>query len=122
MGKRPAPGGGAPLEDDASALNPPGWSSREYEAPDLSSAGRNKHVDVKAFEARAMAIVQSQLAPTAQTGFFMYMMVPNQINLFAMMFMTSMGAGPFKNLFSLGQGAWGWWGHRPCAGDACQAA
>jgi len=49
--------------------------------------------------------VQSQLAPTAQTGFFMYMMVPNQINLFAMMFMTSMGAGPFKNLFSMGQGA-----------------
>lgn len=100
MGKRPAPS----LED-AAALNPPGWSDKEYAAPDLSSAGRDKHVDVKAFEARAFAIVQSQLAPTAQTGFFMYMMVPNQINLFAMMFMTSMGAGPFKNLFSVGQGA-----------------
>ena len=42
-----------------------------------------------------------------QTAFFMWMMVPNQLNLFAIMFMASMGTAPFRNLMGLGQGACG---------------
>ena len=87
------------------AADPAGWSLREYDLADLSSGGRAKPVDARALEARAMSIAQAQLMPVLQTGFFMWMMVPDQLNLFAIMFMASMGTAPFRNLLSVGQGA-----------------
>jgi hypothetical protein len=41
-----------------------------------------------------------------QTAFMMYMFVGNQLSLFSIFFLLTMGTGPIRNLLNTGQGAW----------------
>lgn len=92
-------------EATAGVVDPPGFLPKEFDAPDLTAAGRNKGADAKAFEARASAMASAQLAPMLQTAFMLYMFVPNAISLFSLLFMMSMGSAPFRSLLNMSTGA-----------------
>lgn len=72
--------------------------------PDLTTSAKPPQPDTRAIQARAFAIAQSQLGPIFQTGFMMWLMIPNALNLFSIIFMTTMGLTPFRNIMNVNAG------------------
>ena len=74
----------------------------------LAGSGRaNGGKDIGLYQRRAFEIAQGQLMPIFQTAFMLYMFVGNQLSLFSIFFLVSMGTAPIRNLFAIQQGGGG---------------
>jgi ER membrane protein complex subunit 4 len=52
---------------------------------------------------RAYEITRAQVGPLFQTAFMLYFFIGNQLSIFTIFFMASMGTGPIRNLLNMGQ-------------------
>ncbi len=69
------------------------------------SSGRDPEATRRAFEARAMSIAQGQMGALFQVALMLYLFIGNQLNLYSIFFLLSMGTAPIKNLLNVNGGA-----------------
>lgn len=94
------------------STDPPGYGkggrvaqpdvTQAWLAPDGSSAvrARTGGAGVEAYEAQAMNIATAQGMSLFQTGFFLWMM-GNQLTLWTLFFLVTMGTGPMRNIMNV---------------------